>query len=359
MRVRATAAPLFLAAVFAAGAVAAQGITLVDQRGAPVALPHAPGRIVTIAIPPASMIAALDRGPARLVGMNPAARSAIKGEVLGTIYPALARVRTDIVRGGQFVPNIETLVALKPDLVVQWANQPQDVIGAIERAGLRVYGMRYGSQSELETWIEHFGAILGTRERAEALVGYHRAIRAELEAKTAALPAERRPKVLYFQRFATGLRPAGAGSYLDFAIRLAGGRNAAAALPGTAADVGYEQVLAWDPDVVLLGGFDEALPADLRRDPRWRALRAVREGRVYKFPLGGYRWDPPNHEAPLAWLWLHGLLHPGTPVRDLRAEMRGLYRSVYEYVLADGEIDRILRVEANAGALHYERLARR
>jgi iron complex transport system substrate-binding protein len=356
---RALAIAAVALATLAAAAAAVRGIALVDQRGAPVRLAGPPDRIVTIPMPAASMIAALDRGPSRLVGMHPNALTAIEGEVLGSIYPALTQVRTDIVRGGQFVPNIETLLALRPDLVVQWANQPRDVIGAIERAGLPVYGMRFGSQAELETWIEHFGTLVGARERAQAVVGLHRAIRAEIETRTAAMPPERRPKVLSFQRFTTGLRPSGAGSYADFTIGLAGGRNAAAALPGTAADVGFEQVLAWDPDVILLGGFDAALPQDLRRDPRWRALRAVRKGRVYKWPLGGYRWDPPSHEAPLAWLWLHALLHPGAPLRDLRAQLREFFERVYDYRLTDAEIDHILRVEANAGGLHYEQFTRR
>ena len=48
--------------------------------------------------------------------------------------------------------------------------------------------------------------------------------------------------------------------------------------------VDVEQVVAWDPDVILLGNFDAAMPEDVYRSPAWRSLSAVRSRRVYKVP---------------------------------------------------------------------------
>ena len=83
-----------------------------------------------------------------------------------------------------------------------------------------------------------------------------------------------------------------------------------------------EQVLTWNPQVILLGNFDAAMPSDIYGDPRWQSVEAVKARRVYKFPLGGYRWDPPSQESALGWIWLAGLLHPEREPTNLRAVMR-------------------------------------
>lgn len=337
----------------------AQTVSVVDQRGAKLQLPAPPQRIVTLPMPAPAMVVGVDGSDRRLVGMNPASLTAVRGQILGAMYPRLNTLSSNVVRGTQFTPNIEELLTLKSDLVLQWADRGQDVISVIERAGLKAYGMRYRSQPELEGWILDLGTLLGQRGKAETLVAYHRSTRAALESRSVGRAESSRPKVLYFGRFESGLRPGGTESYMDFAIRIAGGRNVAAAMGKVNADVTFEQALAWNPDVVVLGGFDGALPAHLYADPKWRALKAVREHRVYKMPLGGYRWDPPSHESPLGWLWLHGLLYPDASPVVLRRELRGLYRMLYAQQPTDTQIDQILLTDANAASSHYEQFLRR
>lgn len=342
-----------------AGLAHAQAISVIDQRGAKLTLSATPQRIVTLPMPAASMVVGVDGSAQRLVGMNPASLAAIRGQILGAIYPRLNTLSSNVVQGSQFTPNVEELLGLGSDLVFQWADRGQDVLSVIERAGLKTYGMRYRSQEELEGWILDLGTLLDQRRKAESLVAYHQRTRAALETRSAGRAASARPKVLYFGRFESGLRPGGTESYMDFVIRLAGGRNVAAVMGNVNADVTFEQVLAWNPDVVVLGGFDTALPAHLYADPKWRALKAVRERRVYKMPLGGYRWDPPSHESPLGWLWLHGLLYPDAPPVELRRELRELYQTLYARRPTDVQIDQILVADANAASSHYEQFTRR
>lgn len=350
---------LAIAVALVSCAASAQKVTVVDQRDKTLSLAAPPQRLAFIPMPAPSIFMAIDGSSARIVGMNPGSMSAIRGGILQTMFPGVLAISTDIVKGGQFTPNIETLLSLKPDVVFQWADQPQDVIAAIERAGLPVFGMRYGTQEHLENLLAAMGKLAGKEKKAAELIAWHRSVRAKLEAMTAATPAARRPKVLYFQRFETGLRPAGTGSYNDFYVRLVGGANAAQGISGASADVTFEQVLAWDPDVILLGGFDGVLPATLYADTKWRALKAVRDKRVYKVPVGGYRWDPPSHESPLMWLWLYGLLHPEDTSIDLRREVRKLFRFLYSHQLTDAELDRLLLMEDNIDSAHYSRYAKR
>lgn len=345
----------WIALVTLAHAAYAQ-IPVMDQRGKTVVLAAPAERIATIPMPAASMLVATDGSARRLLAMNPASMSAVREGPLGRLYPALKTVRTDIIRGGQFQPNVEALLALQTDVVFQWAHRGDELIAPLEAAGLRVLGMTYGAQSDVEGTLIMMGAVVGKSENAKRIIESFAAKRVRLETALKGLSEQERPKVLYLQRFTHGLRTSAGGSYADFALRLAGGRNAAAGAKGTGVEINFEQALAWAPQVIVVGGFDNALPAELLDDPTWRAVPAVREGRVYKMPLGGYRWDYPSQESALAWTWLSQLLHPTRVMGDLRAEIRALYSMLYDVTIDDATIDAILRIGVNRRSRDYTRL---
>lgn len=341
------------ASAFLATAGAASAIDVVDQRGQTLTFDKEPAKVATIPIPAASMYVLTDGKPDRLVAMNPTALGAITDEWLGNLYPGLAKVRTDIVKGGQFTPNVEALLTLGPDLVFQWANQGPDLITPIERAGMKVFGQNYGTQAFLEETMVAMGKLTGQNEKTAELLAKHRTVMAELTKTTGAMPEAERPKVIYFQYFTNSLRPNGVGSYNDMYLTLAGGKNGAEGVKGTGTDVTFEQVLTWAPDVIILGGFDQAVPDDLYKDPKWASVPAVRDRRVYKMPIGGYRWDPPNLESPLAWIWVASILQPEKVGFKLRAEMDAMYKLLYGRAPTDDEAKAILKASANAGAKGY------
>lgn len=347
-----------LAATLAACAppAAAEPISITDQRGRTLVLPRPAERVVFIPIPAPSTFMAIDGGPGRIVGMNPTSMSAIRGGILGRIFPAAQSISTGVVQSG-FTPNVEAILALRPDVVFQWANEGEEVLAALDRAGLPTLGMTYGTQETTEVYSRMFAAVAGRPERAEEIIRRQRARMAEIERAMADLPADARPRVLYFGRFAGGMTVSGTGSYNDFYIRLAGGTNVAAALRSHSQSVTYEQVLTWDPQVILLGTFDPAKPEDLYGDPRWQAVSAVRERRVYRMPLGGYRWDPPSQESALTWTWVAALLHPQRLRADLRADMAEWYRFLYGHELTAADGDEILNLAANARSAGYGAMA--
>jgi iron complex transport system substrate-binding protein len=172
---------------------------------------------------------------------------------------------------------------------------------------------------------------------------------------TSNIPEQRRPRVLYLLRALSGLVAAGADPeiYNHFVIELAGGRNAAQGLRGFT-PVNAEQIAAWNPDVILLNSFEDQLTTEfVTRHPILSLTSAARGNRVYKMPLGGYRWDPPSQESPLTWMWLAMLLHPERFDLDLRAEMRSAYRALYGHELTSAEIDEILRIATQGEAANY------
>lgn len=329
-------------------------VTLVDQRGVSLTLDSPAERIVTIPMPAAALLIALDGGPGRLVGIHSSSARAIRDELLGELYPQARDLRADVANDS-FAPNVESIVALNPDLVVQWGDQGSQIIAPLENVGLKVVGLKYGTQDDLEASMRLLGDAIGKPERATALIEWHRSAMGEVAAKVAG--AVDRPRILYFNRLKSDLKVAGTGTYNDFYISLAGGRNAAAVLPGMA-PVNAEQVAAWDPDIILVGNFDGATPADVYANPAWQALSAVKARAVYQVPVGGYRWDAPNQESPLMWWWLATLAHPDLVDLDLPAEIRRRYRVVYGAEPTQGQLQRVLRTDLNSSAPGYARFAR-
>ena len=118
-----------------------------------------------------------------------------------------------------------------------------------------------------------------------------------------------RPRVIYFNRAAQTLRVSGKKSHNEFYIRMAGGLNVADE-NAAANTVTIEQVLTWNPQVILLGNFDTAVPADIYDDPRWQGVEAVKASPRLQ---DAARWLPLGSAKPgigADWIWLAGLLHP-------------------------------------------------
>ena len=117
------------------GAIADQ-ISIIDQRDRTVTLDSEAKRVVTIPIPAASMFILVDGGTDRLVGMHQLSKTAIKDRILQRFYPNALAIPSNITgKGFSFVPNVEELLALEPDLVFQWGHLNDDIIDPLVNAG--------------------------------------------------------------------------------------------------------------------------------------------------------------------------------------------------------------------------------
>ncbi len=333
----------------------AQTVDVTDMTGRNVSLAAPASRIASIPIPLASTIIALDGKPDRLVGMNRLARSAIAEGILGRIFPKALAI-PDNIAGANFAPNVEALAAVRPDLVIQWGHRGDEIVKPITNAGLASLLVTYGDEAKGREFMRITAKAMGREDRIAAMVDWRSRVQAEMEAKSAAIPAERKPSTLYLLRFLDSIQVAGEGSavYMDFWIKLAGGRNATNGLQGMKT-VNKEQLAAWDPEVIFLNSFEPTLTVDhIYNDPILSQTRAARAKRVYKMPLGGCRWDPPNQESPLTWMWVANLLHPYIFQYDLRAEMTRAYKTLYGHDLTSAEIDEILRLSIQGKSAHYD-----
>jgi iron complex transport system substrate-binding protein len=328
-----------------------RAVVVTDQVGKRVTFARPVRRVVAIPIPAAAVVMAVDQSASHLVGMNALSWSAVHGGVMASIFPAALQVAHDIA-DANFAPNIESILALKPDVVIQWADKGDGLLTPLHGAGLPVLGVTYGTSADLDGWLTMFSAMLGKPERGTAMTARIDAQRQEI-AQLAASRAGAGPRILYFLRYAQGMQVAGAGTFNSEYITLVGAKNAAADVAGGFGAVHIEQVLRWDPDIVLLGNFDSTLPADIYDDPVWKGVAAVRAKKVYKVPLGGYRWDPPSQETPLMWHWMSDIAFPPTAGSTLRRAIADEFSFLYGYTPTQGEIDTMLWLNANGASSGY------
>jgi len=358
----ATAVAGLLASAFLAGSALAQAFTVEDMTGRPLEFDKPAERVITIPIPGASIVIAVDGGTARLVGMHESSMQAVLESILGEFFPEAKQIASDVVVAGSpsgFAPNVESIAALNPDLVVQWGNRGEDLTAPLDSAGIRTGLILYGNEQQARDMIAFLGAATGNSERVEVLNGWRDRTETAITTALSGLADTDKPKVLYLLRARESLTAAGNNTYNDYYIRLAGGVNAAAEIDGQK-PVNVEQIAAWNPDVILLNNFESGLDlSPIYNDPILSQTAAARDKRVYRMPMGGYRWDPPSQESPLTWMWLAEVLHPDQVEFDLRGEIKSSYETLYAHVPSEEQIDGILHFGINGESAGYDAFAAR
>ena len=327
--------------------------TVVDIRGKSLVINKPVNRIVAIPIPVASMVVAIDEGGNRLKGVHPSASQSIKDGILGKIHPGLRTIRDDIVQGTGFSANVESLLEMDSDLVFQWS-EPAKLLIQIEAAGLQVVGLRNNppDQSSNAKNIQIIGEAIGKSKRAKEIT--EKQERILKQNKESVSKTTHAPSVLYLRASKPSFIPAGKDTYQNFWINVAGGENVAENLESMSKSVSAEQIIAWDPEFIFLGSFDETSPAELYKNSALSGVRAIQRRQVYKMPHGGYRWDPGSQESHLTLIWASKILGRSRFVVDLRSEMRKEYRFLYGYDLSSSDIDDILVKKSNSLSRGYD-----
>ncbi len=208
--------------------------------------------------------------------------------------------------GGGIDPDVETLVALAPDLVVVWPDEERrSAAGQVRALGLPSYAAEYQTFADVRRHARALGALLHLEREADSVI-------VEMDRRIAAVrtatESQPRPSVVY----AVAVDPpmiAGGGTFVDSLIWAAGGRNAFAELDGWP-PVSLEAVLAQNPDLVLLpAGRDSAAAVEtFRSSPGWREVPAVAAGRI--LPVDPDLFGRPGTGLARAVEILAARLHP-------------------------------------------------
>lgn len=274
-------------------------VTVTDQLGRSVTIEEEPERIVSGYYISTSLLIALNRQD-RLVGVEAKAESR-------PIYRLSAPSILELPSVGTAKDfQLEACAALSPDLVILPVRLKES-IPALEELGLTVVAVDPEDQTLLQETITLLGTVTGSREQAQALLDF---TQAQLSGMGDSIRDTEAPTV-YLAGNSSLLTTAGPAMYQNSLITNAGGQNAAVELTDAYwADISYEQLLAWDPEYIILAADASYSPAELLADPNLADTAAVLKGQVYKLPNNVEAWDSPVPGSFLGSLWLACVLHP-------------------------------------------------
>ena len=248
--------------------------------------------------------------PRRIISLNPAttelffalgAGDRLVGRTHFDLYPAAAQAVPDLGNGMQ--PNVEAVLGARPDLVMLYAsNDNRDAAARFRAAGVQTLTLRVDRIADFRRTVMTLGAVLGDTLSARAVVD---SVTRTLDAVRAATQGRPRPTA-FWKAWDSPVIAIGGGSFLTELVDIAGGRNIYGDDPRPSLDVTIEDVVRRDPDVVLAG---PESAARMRAAPAWRALRAVRDGRV--LVVDTTLVGRPGVRLGEAAVSLASLLHPG------------------------------------------------
>jgi iron complex transport system substrate-binding protein len=295
----------------------------------------------------------------KLIGIPEVARSVAEGSIFSKIYPDILNLETGFINGTTI--NVEEVLRLKPD-VVFYTGEGTAEYDLLKNAGIPAVGFTTAMKGDgnvavnIEEWLRQLEVIFGKNDRVEKLISYNQKVYEELQQTLRDVPENEKPMALIiFTHTPTALQAAGNGHYSAYWLASTGARNAAD-MTGIQ-NIDIERVLSWSPDIIYLTNFSPIVPADLLENRisgfDWSEVPAVRNGKVYKFPLGTYRSYAPSIEFSVVLKWMAAKNNPALFKHiDIDREIAVFYQEFYGYTMTQSDLDTMLRPGAMVTQMH-------
>jgi iron complex transport system substrate-binding protein len=239
--------------------------------------------------------------------------------------------------------NLEVVLALKPDLILDVGSVNPTYVSLADRVQQQTgvpYALLDGRFDGIADAYRTLGALIGRPGAGEDFARYTEDTVKTITGRIAAVPRERRLRV-YYARGPRGLETGLGGSINVETIELMA-HNVAGGSRGGLAAVSIEQVLLWDPDVIIT--IDQDFAATVHEDRAWAPVKAVQARRVHLSPKLPFGWVdfPPCVNRLIGLWWLAKILYPELFPEDLKALTRAFYARFYHVTPNDAQIERVL-----------------
>lgn len=318
---------LSLALILCVFAAHAEPIELVDQTGRTVTLDAPAQRIVSGYYISTSACIALGLSP-NMAAIEAKADSRNIYKLAAPELLALPNVGT----AKSF--DLEACIAAEPDLVIL-PKRLKDAADALAEFGIPALLVDPEDAERLNEMILLIGEAtpkaLGEPKRAQDLGDF---IDGHLDnlAQTLSLQ-EVTPVTAMMLGNSDRMTCAAADMYQSTVLTQAGAVNAVQELTGgDFAAFSYEELLVWNPQVIIVPPEAAYTVEDILSDPELAAIDAVQNGAVYQMPRDFEAWDSPVPSGVLGTLWLASTLYPDAYPRELYIQAaKDLYESFYGF----------------------------
>ena len=242
----------------------ARALEVIDDRGVAVTFAQSPQRIVSLLPSLTESVCALEQCQ-RFVGVDS-----------NSNYPASVR-RLPIVGSG-LEPNIEAIVALRPDVVLLATSSR--AAQRLESLGIKVVGLETKTHADVKRVLKMLGVLLAIPDEAGA-GRLWRVIDAGVAAAAQSLPAKVKNTRVYFE-VSRGPYAASESSFIGETLTRLGVKNVVPASLGPFPRLNPEFVVRANPDLIMVG--NRGL-LTMTSYPGWSGLKAVREQRICAFDV--------------------------------------------------------------------------
>lgn len=240
--------------------------------------------------------------------------------------------------------NYEDLVALGPQVVFDSTDSLREKLAS---ANIPHVNCMFKTFDEMKKSVELTAEVFGgdAPDIAKKYNDELDKVLSDVKAQTENLSDDQRPSVLHGNSVYT-LNLDGTGTIIDDWIDVAGGKNAntESTTANAQATFSMEQVISWNPDVIITGKAGEA--EKILADPAWADINAVKNQKAYVNPKGVFGWDRYGVEELLQVQWAAAMLHPELfGDLDIKGKVSDFYAANLDYQLTDDDIERILSAQ--------------
>lgn len=319
--------------------------TVTDIEGKSIILSDNINRVFGSSPPMNYLLYALN--PDKMIGLNFKAKNAQNGadvELLNKKFLSLPIIGS-YHGGGQNI-NLEVLMKNKPELVLIWQDDMmvQTIKKDMRKINTPIMMVPFREITDMPTAFKLVGNAIGESKRGKTLAKYSKNIINEVKANT----ANTKPTTYYYAEGLDGLSTECDKSFHAEAINFAGGMNVHKCQQSNLVGlekISFETLLQYNPDVIFVQ--TAVVYNDIKDDPMWKNLKAVKNGRIYLVPVQPFNWidRPPSFMRVLGIQWLAKKLHPQTYKIDLNKRTKEFYDLFLHVKLTDTQTKNILGVK--------------
>ena len=334
--------------------------TVTDHNGNTVEVPAKIDRIVVADIfPLASVLAVFFDSAEKIVGMPQQVMAAAKNGLLSELYPEILNAETGFINGTEI--NMEELQKLKPDVLFYSADD--EALGEqVRAAGIPALAISasnwgYNAIETLENWILLLSQMFPENDCTEKAKEYSAQVYESVQERVRNIPdAERKTLFFLFQYSDSSIVTSGGHFFGQWWADAVNAVNVGHEIEkDKGAPVNMEQIYAWNPEIIYITNYNTAQPEDIAGNTvgtyDWSGVDAVRNGKVYKMPLGMYRSYTCGVDTPVTLLWMAKTTYPELFADvDITDETIAYYDSVFGIRLTAEQAEKIYRPVSEASA---------
>lgn len=247
--------------------------------------------------------------------------------------------------------NYEAVIAAGPTIAVNVGTINDKMISDCDKLseslGVPVVAVDGDLAASAEAY-RFMGELLGEEEQAEKLASYAEKTFADIEKME--VPEDKKVRI-YYGNGEVSLETAPAGSAHGQIIDMVNAVNVADLEmgEGSRVQISAEQLLAWDPDVIVVNGEPKAdmsgasAAETILANPDYASLKAVQNQQVYGTPNAPFSWmDRPMGPNRIVGIrWLSGLIYPEYLNYNVDEEVKEFFDLFYHVQLTDEQLENI------------------